>query len=71
MVHLSGKFMINTLFYQLYAHYNITIFLSLEAQEKLKKYREDNERQSKEVLDLWESSVKHKIKQLGNDRKCF
>lgn len=41
----------------------------LEAQEKLKKYREDNERKSKEVLDLWESSVKHKIKQLGNDRK--
>lgn len=41
----------------------------VEAQEKLKKYREDNERKSKEVLDLWESSVKHKIKQLGNDRK--
>ncbi|XP_022168342.1 ER membrane protein complex subunit 2-like [Rhopalosiphum padi] len=39
-----------------------------EAQEKLKKYREDNERKSKEVLELWDSSVKHKIKQLGNDR---
>jgi len=41
----------------------------IEAQEKLKKYREDNERKSKEVLDLWESSIKHKIKQLGNDRE--
>jgi len=41
----------------------------VEAQEKLKKYREDNERKSKEVLDLWESSIKHKIKQLGNDRE--
>lgn len=39
-----------------------------EAQEKLKKYREDNERKSKEVLELWDSSVKHKINQLGNDR---
>lgn len=43
----------------------------LEAQEKLKKYREDNERKSKEVLELWDSSVKHKINQLGNDRKYF
>lgn len=47
---------------------NIT-FIFLEAQEKLKKYREDNERKSKEVLNLWDSSVKHKVKQLGNDRK--
>ncbi|XP_050429088.1 ER membrane protein complex subunit 2-like [Adelges cooleyi] len=39
-----------------------------EAQEKLKKYREDNERKSKEVLDIWDSSLKHKIKHLGNDR---
>lgn len=23
------------------------------------------------MLELWDSSVKHKIKQLGNDRKCF
>lgn len=42
-----------------------------EAQEILKKFREDNERKSKEVLDLWESSIKHKIQQLGNDRKCL
>lgn len=48
---------------------NKVFFFSLEAQEKLKKYREDNERKSKEVLELWDSSVKHKIKQLGNDRK--
>lgn len=49
-----------------------TIFcFSLEAQEKLKKYREDNERKSREVLELWDSSVKHKIKQLGNDREYY
>lgn len=47
------------------------VSFSLEAQEKLKKYREDNERKSKEVLELWDSSVKHKIKQLGNDRKYY
>lgn len=51
--------------------YTVIIFVYLEAQEKLKKYREDNERKSKEVLELWDSSVKHKIKQLGNDRKCY
>jgi len=51
--------------------YYYNFFFFLEAQEKLKKYREDNERKSKEVLELWDSSVKHKIKQLGNDRKCL
>lgn len=52
-------------------YYHINIIIFLEAQEKLKKYREDNERKSKEVLELWDSSVKHKINQLGNDRKYF
>lgn len=68
MVHLSGKCIF------VFCKRNILLnhfdwLVLAEAQEKLKKYREDNERKSKEVLDLWESSVKHKIKQLGNDRK--
>lgn len=67
MVHITGelfKFNICTV------RFNLFNFCFLEAQEKLKKFREDNERKSKEVLDLWESSVKHQTKQLGNDREC-
>lgn len=71
MVHLSGKFSFIVHRDSLLVGRLIIIFIFLEAQEKLKKYREDNERKSKEVLELWDSSVKHKIKQLGNDRKCF
>lgn len=70
MVHLSGKFSFNVPRDSLLVG-RLIIIIFLEAQEKLKKYREDNERKSKEVLELWDSSVKHKIKQLGNDRKCI
>lgn len=32
-------------------------------------WREDNERRSKDVVDLWESKLMEKIDQLGNESK--
>lgn len=68
---MSSWFLVDVVVDHKLVFYTAIVFIHLEAQDKLKKYREDNERKSKEVLELWDSSVKHKIKQLGNDRKCF
>lgn len=44
-------------------------FWYIEVRELFRIWREDSERRSKDVVDLWETKLMGKINQLGNESK--
>lgn len=44
-------------------------FIYVEVRDMFRTWREDSERRSKDVVDLWESKLMAKIDQLGNESK--
>lgn len=43
----------------------------VEVRDIFRIWRENSERKSKDVVDLWESTLKSKINNLGNESKCI
>lgn len=41
----------------------------IDVRELFRVWRENNERKSKDVVDLWESTLKSKVDNLGNESK--
>lgn len=48
---------------------NYYISLFVEDLEQLKRYRENNERKSREVVQIWEDSISSNIHNLGKESK--
>lgn len=48
---------------------NYYISLFVEDLEQLKRYRENNERKSREVVQIWEDSISSNIYNLGKESK--
>lgn len=43
----------------------------IEARDLLRTWRENSERKSREIVDLWELSLRDKMEMLGNESKNF
>lgn len=48
--------------------YHFLFIILLDAKELFRKWREDNERKSDDVVQLWENVLADKINKLGNER---
>lgn len=46
---------------------NYEILICAEVRDLFRTWRENNERRSKDVMDLWDTKLMSKIDQLGNE----
>lgn len=51
---------------------NIGFYLcAAEVRDLMRKWRENNERNSEDVIELWETILEDKVSKLGNESMCF